>query len=343
MSVQRAFTFGFVASLLSLGRAMSTSSPSRPRTFLVTGCTDGIGKHTSQKLAADGHALLVHGRKPPSDGAVKNLVGDLEKRGAAQVAYLQADLADLEQVEELAGQATKQLQAWQSTEAVPALDCLINNAGVFDPEPRHSAQGFDATMAINVLAPFVLTRRLLPSLVRGSDSRIITTSSISQSRTLPDIDALFARRLENGKHDVEPLPYSGHSFYSYSKLGDLLFTTQLAKLLSNFQPGAGAENANDLLDNMNRIQCLTMDPGTVNTKMLLAGWGPCGIPVKQANNTYKLATGDGYAYGRVASGSYHFGGGGSNDAKDDAKLARFWAKLKECTGLDYNDLSDCFA
>ncbi|KAL7546956.1 hypothetical protein ACHAWF_010277 [Thalassiosira exigua] len=330
-------------------RALSTM-PSRPWTYLVTGTTDGIGKHTSEKLASDGHALLIHGRKHPSDAVVKSLIRDLESRGAERVAYLRADLNDLEQVESLAEQAIAQLASWQSSESsesppIPALDVLINNAGVFDPEPRHSAQGFDSTMAINVLAPFVLTRKLLPCLVRGEDARIITTSSISQSRTLPGIDSLFARMLENGKYDNQPLSYSAHSFYSYSKLGDYLFTAKLAKLLSDYQPTSSdetKERRSRLLNNMHHIQCLTMDPGTVNTKMLLAGWGPCGIPVKQADNTYTLATSERYAFGRVASGSYHFGGGGSNDAKDEVKLSKFWSKLVDCTGVDYVDLSDCF-
>ena len=78
----------------------------------------------------------------------------------------------------------------------------------------------------------------------------------------------------------------------------------------------------------------------VNTKMLLAGWGACGINVHKANNTYKLATEEGYAFGRVPSGSYHFGGGGSRDAKDGSKLDLFWEKLVSCTGVDYDDLSD---
>ena len=230
--------------------------------------------------------------------------------------YLQANLSDLEQVEDLAKQAIAQLQAWQSCNDIPSLDVLINNAGVFDPDTKHSVQGYENTMAINVLAPFVLTRRLLPSLIRNaednSDTRIITTSSISQSSTLPDIDMLFAKS--------EKTP-SGHSSYSYSKLGDLLFTVQLAKLTSSYN-----------------IQCLTMDPGTVNTKMLLAGWGACGIPVKRANNSYKLATGEEYAYGRVKSGSYHFGGSPSRDANADEKLQVFWDKLVECTGVSYDDL-----
>ena len=129
-----------------------------------------------------GHNLLIHGRKSHSDHVVISLVRDLQFRGAPLVAYLQADLNDLEQVEDLSQQVIAQLQSWQSVkdDGIPTLDVLINNAGVFDPEERYSAQGYDATMAINVLAPFVLTCRLLPALINGADARIITTSSISQ-------------------------------------------------------------------------------------------------------------------------------------------------------------------
>jgi len=255
--------------------ALANSSPMRSRTFMITGATDGIGKHTSQRLASNGHALLIHGRKAITDEAVTSMIGDLEKRGAAKVAYLQADLNDLFQVELLADGAVEVLRDWQKKD-VPGLDVLINNAGVFDPEPRHSAQGYDSTMAVNVLAPFVLTRKLLPSLVHGNEPRIITTSSISQSWQLPDLDSLFARKSETGAYDNKPLSYSAHSFYSHSKLGDLMITAQLARLLSNYEMPLNQKNnlglpQMELLDNLRRIQCLTMDPGTVNTKMLLAG------------------------------------------------------------------------
>ena len=325
----------YIASLFSSSMSLSsTSSSIRSRSFLITGATDGIGRHTSQRLASDGHSLLIHGRKSSSDQNVLSLLRDLESRGAKHVSYVQADLGDLEQVLGLAEDVMKELRSWQSlsSPAVPALDCLINNAGVFDPTPRHSTQGYDMTMAVNVLAPFVLTRRLLPCLIRVEDVRIITTSSISQSRTSPDLNSLFARKDDGGNYDYTPLPYSGHAFYSHSKLGDLLFTVKLANVLSGYQP-------------TERIQCLTMDPGTVNTKMLLAGWGPCGISVKDANNTYKLATSEEYAFGsRMAkSGSYHFGGGPSNDAKDEIKLDALFSKLSDCTGVSYDDLSrDCF-
>ena len=80
-------------------------------------------------------------------------------------------------------------------------------------------------------------------------------------------------------------------------------------------------------------------------KMLLAGWGMCGIPVGEANNTYILATSDEYAFGARAakSGSYHFGWGMSDYARDDVRLVDFWNKLSDCTGVSYDDLSrDCF-
>lgn len=70
----------------------------RPRTFMITGATDGIGKHTAQRLASGGHALLIHGRKPSTHTVVSSIVDDLKKRGAEKVAYLQADLNDLHQV-----------------------------------------------------------------------------------------------------------------------------------------------------------------------------------------------------------------------------------------------------
>ncbi|KAL3827438.1 hypothetical protein ACHAXA_003172 [Cyclostephanos tholiformis] len=381
----------------------TASQRRRPRTFLITGSTDGIGRHTSRRLAADGHALIVHGRADPtSDAAVTSLLRDLVDLGASRVAYLRADLGDLDQVAGLASDVVSTLRSWQTPPPpgeeeeeeedddddrgvtipasggvssgppmkTPSLDCLINNAGVFDPIPRISARGYDATMTINVLAPFVLTRLLLPCLVRGNEPRIITTSSVSQSRTMPNLNSLFARRIfdnerreenddggktrdDDRRYDFEPLsPYSAHSLYSHSKLGNLLFTVQLARVLSNYDPrgeegvptSRSSTSSSHLLNNLRRIQCLTMDPGTVNTKMLLAGWGPCGISINDANNTYKLATMDEYAYGAkgARSGSYHFGWGMSQDANDDGKLVDFWNKMTECTGVRYDDLSrDC--
>ena len=76
----------------ALSLSMASSSVARGsvgRTFLITGGTDGIGLHSSQRLAGDGHALLIHGRKTSEETG--SLIRDLEARGASRVAYLQAD------------------------------------------------------------------------------------------------------------------------------------------------------------------------------------------------------------------------------------------------------------
>jgi len=304
MSYMKFGLFLFLMLHASMTMALSSSSA---RICLITGATDGIGRHTAKKLATDGNHLLVHGRKP-SIG--KELCKELMDRGASSATYFNADLNDLDEVEKLASEITEYCAA--NTNG--SLDVLINNAGIFDPPlPAKSAQGFDQTFAVNVLAPFVLTRRLLPLVGASTDPspRIITTSSISQSWSLPPMDDLL---------DINDDPKSAHRAYSDSKLGDYLFTVQLADIL-------GAQKD----ERLSRIKTLTMDPGTVNTKMLLAGWGACGIPVSRADNTYKLAT----EYGaEQESGSYHFGGGGGNC--DD--IEEFWSRLEECTGCTYADI-----
>ena len=302
--------------LLRIGMtsSLATTTHTATRTILITGATDGIGKHTAQKLASDGNHLLVHGRQPKLGVQLEQ---DLRNRGASSVRYFNSDLADLVQVEQLANQVLHATTK-DGDNIYPKLDVLINNAGVFDPpSPAKSAQGYDQTWAVNVMAPFLLTRRLLPLLAASEDPcpRIITTSSISQSYELPNLEELF---------DKSTHPKSAHRAYSDSKLGDLMFTVHLSKLLNEYP-------------RLQKIKCLTMDPGTVNTKMLIAGWGACGINVHQANNTYKLAT----AYGaeqNVKSGSYHFGGGGSRDAQNSDKLQALFTKLEECTGCTYSDI-----
>jgi len=305
MLLRRALSVGICLLIMKSSFALQASGS---RVVFVTGATDGIGKHTAELLAEDGHTLIVHGRRADAGNA---LVRALKDRGATDAVFVRADLNDLAQVKSLASEVS-QLTA--------ELDVLCNNAGVFDPAEPTSKQGFETTWAVNVLAPFVLTRELLPLLGAasraGRDTRVVTTSSISQSWALPkDLASLGA------------VPKSGHQAYSESKLGDHLFTVGLAsRLEASGDPALAA------------IKCLTMDPGTVNTKMLLAGWGPCGIPVKRANNTYKLAAGrEGL---EAPNGEYLFGGSGSADARDKAKVDAVWALLEDQTKCSYADLSN---
>jgi len=241
---------------------------------LVTGATDGIGRHTCRKLARDGHDLLVHGRSVARGEALAEELRDL---GAASVTYFNADLSDVDEVVSLGEEVCDSLGS-------AALDVLVNNAGVFDPETQRTKQDLETTWAVNVVAPFVLTKLLLPPLLRAAAPRVVTTSSISQSYKL-NLEGL---REQHG--------FGAHETYSRSKLGDHIFCKGLARRCDRAF-GAG------------RVRSVCMDPGTVNTKMLLAGWGRCGIDIRDANNTYELAVTDAGIDGE--NGRYYFGGGGS--------------------------------
>ena len=73
--------------ILMLAHASALSSASA-RTCLITGATDGIGRHTAKKLATDGNHLLVHGRKPDVG---KELCEELLDRGASSATYFNAN------------------------------------------------------------------------------------------------------------------------------------------------------------------------------------------------------------------------------------------------------------
>ena len=237
-------------------RPLAMASPAAERrTILVTGSTDGIGKFTAGKLAADGHHVLVHGR---CARRVQDTVELLRRRHApagATVDGFVADLSDMAQVRALARDVAA---------AHPSLDALANNAGTFDGDYTGARKVTDAgheySLAVNVMAPFLLTSLLLPTLrAAPGGARVLVTSSISMGAADALDDLQCARR------------WSGHRAYSLSKLCDAMMALEM-----HARYGA----APHLVFN-------TMDPGTVDTKMLNAGWGS-GAPVSTATRTYEM-------------------------------------------------------
>ena len=276
------------------------------RTFFVTGATDGIGRHTALKLASDGHRVLVHGKNPPKSEVVRNLLAEIRGRGAHSTSYLQANFLDLRDVSRLAEAVRNETEK---------LDVLVNNAAIFNPDEKASAQGYDATWAFNVLAPFKLTMLLLPVIAKGTHPRIITTSSIHQSPSLPSDVASI------GLVAAEPEPFEA---YSLSKLGDRLFTVGLAdRLRASIDP------------RLSGIKCLSLDPDTTNTDMLdQQSFGFYGGRAKARDNTYTLAASN---VDNLESGSFSFGGTGSADARKTDKVNFVWNLLEKQTGSVYSE------
>lgn len=171
------------------------------KTALITGSTDGVGRLVATRLGEAGARVLVHGRDLERG---QNVVAD----SGGDAAFLAADLASLAEVRRLAADVRR-------TET--RLDILINNAGIGTaPNERLlSADGHELRFAVNYLAGFLLTHRLLPLLRASAPARIVNVSSGGQQAL--DFDDIMLTR-----------GFSGSRAYRQSKLAQIMFTIDLA-------------------------------------------------------------------------------------------------------------------
>jgi len=267
------------------------------KTVLITGSTDGVGRYVAARLAADGAKVLIHGR----DAArAATLIEEIKRSGQQAPVFYQADLSSLAEARRLA-------------DAVAAdhkrLDVFVSNAGIGSqnqgPARQISADGHELRFAVNYLAGFLLTYRLLPLLKAASPSRIVNVASLGQHPI--DFDDVMITK-----------NYSGARAYAQSKLSQIMFTIDLAEELK----GAGvAVNA--------------LHPATyMNTTMVRAGGITPISTVEQGGEAIlHLVSGDDVA---AKSGLFF---NGMNEAKahpqayDAAARKRLHALSLEPTGL----------
>ncbi|MFD0665062.1 SDR family NAD(P)-dependent oxidoreductase [Thermocatellispora tengchongensis] len=131
------------------------------RTVLVTGGTGGIGKETARGLARLGARLLLVGRDAArAEAAARELRRDT---GNDDVRALTADVTRQKDLRALA----------RRVEEIGALHVLLNNAGVSPPGRTLTEDGVETTFAGNVVAPYLLTRLLLPLLRASGRGRVV--------------------------------------------------------------------------------------------------------------------------------------------------------------------------
>ena len=180
-----------------------------PTTILLTGATSGLGRAVAETLATREHTrLILHGRSPDR---LHELAADLAE-APADIVLVTADLGDLQQVNQLAEDVAA---------VTDHLDVLVHNAGVGKgaTDTREvSADGYELRFAVNHLAPFALTQRLLPLLETGAPSRIVNVASGAQQ----PID-FSDPQLEHG--------YSGNRAYAQSKFAMVAYGFALSKTL----------------------------------------------------------------------------------------------------------------
>lgn len=225
------------------------------KTILVTGSTDGIGKQTALELARLGASVLIHGRNPER---VQAAVEEIRTgSGNEHLSGLCADLSSMAEVHRL----SKEVQA-----AAPRLDVLIHNAGNFNRERILTVDGFELTLAVNYLAPFLLTHHLMETLRASAPARVVVLSSILHIKARLELDNL------NGEQN-----YSGRNAYASAKLCATLFARELAER----NPGSG-------------ISAYSLHPGVIDTKLLRVAFPTSGDPVEEGAVTpVYLASADG--------------------------------------------------
>lgn len=168
------------------------------KTIVITGGSDGIGAAGARRLHTDGHTVVLVGRSPEKTAAVATELG---------VKSHVADFTELDQVRELA----EALSAQHSR-----IDVLINNAGGIFGSRERTVDGFEKTLQVNHLAPFLLTNLLMSTLL-ASKAAVINTSSAG-ARLFGQIDV---EDLNNEKK------YSANKAYGDAKLENILFAKEL--------------------------------------------------------------------------------------------------------------------
>jgi NAD(P)-dependent dehydrogenase (short-subunit alcohol dehydrogenase family) len=196
------------------------------RTALITGATNGVGRVVAERLGREGWFVLAHGRDA-ARGA--ETVRAIEQAGG-RAQFLQSDLSSLQGVRALAEAVARDH---------PRLPLLINNAGIGTGPPgaarAETVDGFEARLAVNYLAPFLLTRLLLPNICAAAPARVVNVASIGQG----DLD--FADlQLTRG--------YGGFDAYRKSKLALIMFTFDLAEELKSADVAVNALHPATFMD-----------------------------------------------------------------------------------------------
>lgn len=203
-------------------------SSARNITVLITGSTQGLGRHVALDLAGKGATLLLHGgdrgRLDEVAAEVRVTAPDVPVR-----TYL-ADLADLDQVRAMAARVL---------DAESRLDVLVNNVAIgfgTDHVRREvSRQGHELRFAVNYLAPYLLTRELLPLLTASAPARVVNVASIGQAPI--DFDDVMLER-----------DYEGVNAYCRSKLAMIMSTFGLAAGLVDSRVTVNALHPAHLMD-----------------------------------------------------------------------------------------------
>ena len=280
------------------------------KTILITGATNGIGKAAAINFAESAKSIAFTYRNEELAEDLKNEMQKINPNLSINSFF--CDFSVQDSIRECADKIKNDLKA---------IDLLINNAGVVNTEYSETIDGIENTFAVNHLGYFLFTNLLLDLVKKKSESRIINVSSAAHH---------FVKGMQwddiNYKDDFK----MGLKAYGQSKLGNILFTKQLAKRL---QKDGVTVNA--------------IHPGGVNTSLGNQNNSLLGrvlkiilkpffrSPLKGANTIIYLAEIDGLsitgAYwvdGRVAKTSHY--------SKNEAEAEKLWRLSEKLVNQEFD-------
>jgi len=180
------------------------------KTIVITGSNSGIGLAIAKQAALQKQRIILACRSASKAEVARQEL--LKIAPDAEVLFRSLDLSSFDSIRNFAAAIEKEF---------PAVDVLINNAGVLPLEQQYTQEGFEMQFGVNYLGHFLLTHLLLPVLAKAPKARIIHVSSLGH----------FAGRINFGAFRGRTFYLLGLPSYAQSKLANVLLSHELSRRL----------------------------------------------------------------------------------------------------------------
>jgi retinol dehydrogenase 12 len=282
-------------------------------TVVITGASGGIGEVTAHELARKGARVVMVVRNREKGQRVIDAI--LRAHPDAQLELAIADLYSLAEVRRIGAEIR---------ERHPAIDVLVNNAGLIHDKRELTVDGFERTFALNHLAPFLLTHELRDALAAGAKAsgktaRLITVASEGHRYSHLEWDDLaIANRWKLATFT-----------YGNSKLCNIWFAREAARRLAPLNITSNSLHPGPVATSFGQSGSIVFRVATRIAKPFLL------TPEEGARTSIYLAsspdvegvTAEYFIKCRIATPSAK--------ARDDASARRLWELSEKLTGVAY--------
>ncbi|MFW9768607.1 MAG: SDR family oxidoreductase [Candidatus Thorarchaeota archaeon] len=229
----------------------------KDKVVIVTGSNSGIGRETALALADMGAVVIAVVRNQElGEQACEAIIAET---GNQSVDMMLCDLSSMSIIRNFAKEFKSKYDR---------LDVLINNAGAVFSKRQVTSEGFERTLAVNYLAPFLLTQELLPLLKASATSRVINLSSGLANRAELNLDDLQS---ESG--------YKSRKVYGSAKLMIEMFTYNLARRLENTGVSVNVVKPGFVATNLGRSS------GSLSSRIMFGMMKPFQLSPKEGAET----------------------------------------------------------